>query len=314
MPEAPRVSIVTPTLSQGAFIEATIRSIKTQTYDRYEHIVVDGGSKDGTLAILRSHEGTYSMGWTSEPDRGMYDAVNKGMRQASGDILCYLNSDDLYFPWTLEVVVRAFDRHPDADFVFGDALGIDDESGRRRMYWQPPFRRDFVCRTGFLAQPAVFWRRSVYDELGPFDASLRFVADCDYWMRASATHRFHKINELVAVERDHGGTLRTTSGVDLARELAEVRSRYVSLTGSRHRLRDARNTRRAQLWRRFYSLALLLQTRLPARIRFAAWQRFIEADDLRLDAGEVLRQLLPRHHSDLDSAMPNSRRWLEPQV
>ena len=133
------VSIVTPSLNQGTFIDATINSIKAQTYHRYEHIVVDGGSTDETLGILRRTEGSYPMRWTSEPDRGMYEAVNKGMRQATGDILCYLNSDDLYLPWTLESLVEAFRRHPEAGNVFGDALTVDDVSGRQDFYMAPPF-------------------------------------------------------------------------------------------------------------------------------------------------------------------------------
>src|SRR4051794_6488746 len=310
----PRVSIVTPTWNRAALLERTIASIRAQSFTDYEHIVVDGASTDGTSQLLSRLEGDYRLAWTSEPDQGMYDAINKGMASARGEILAYLNSDDLYFPWTLDVVVRAFDRHPDVDFVFGDALGIDDATGSRRLYWQFPYHRDSVCRTGFLAQPAVFWRRRAWEDAGPFDQSLRFVADCDYWMRAGLRHRFHKINELVAIERNHGATLRLTSQAALEQELRDVRSRYVSLAGYRHRLLDARNTRRAQLWQRFYSLALLLQTRLPAPMRFEAWRRFISADALELDATSVFRQLLPGHQAGLDAAMPASRRWLEPQV
>jgi glycosyltransferase involved in cell wall biosynthesis len=314
MTEVPRVSIVTPTWNRAALLEQTIASIRAQSFTDYEHIVVDGASTDDTSELLSRIEGDYPVTWRSEPDHGMYDAINKGMALARGEILAYLNSDDLYFPWTLDVVVRTFDRHPDVDFVFGDALGIDDETGSRRLYWQLPFHRDWVCRSGFLAQPAVFWRRRAWEDAGPFEQSLRFVADCDFWMRASLGHRFHKVNEFLAIERDHGATLRSTSQDALERELREVRSRYVSLGGTRHRLLNARNTRRAQLWQRFYSLALLLQTRLPGGARFEAWRRFIQADGLELNAGEVFRQLLPRHQSALDAAMPASRRWLEPEA
>ena len=121
MTDRPLVSIVTPTLNQGRFIEATINSIRAQTYDHFEHIVVDGGSTDETLDILAATRApTHALAVGARP--GMYDAVNKGMRLASGEILAYLNSDDLYFPWTLETVVEAFGGHPEADVLFGETL------------------------------------------------------------------------------------------------------------------------------------------------------------------------------------------------
>jgi len=200
MPDQPLVSIVTPTLNQGRFIEQTIRSIIGQTYERFEHIVVDGGSTDETLDILRRFEGSYPLRWTSGPDRGMYDAINKGLAAARGEIVAYLNSDDLYFPWTLDVVVRALADRPDADFIFGDFLQINDVTGRRRLMWQMPFDLDYVQRAGFLAQPAVFWRRRAHEDLEGFDTRLRYVADCDYWMRAGATHKFTKLDEVLATE------------------------------------------------------------------------------------------------------------------
>ena len=138
----------------------------------------------------------------------MYHAINKGLAMASGDILAYLNSDDLYFPWTVQTVVDAFARHPEADFVFGEALAIDEESGATQPYWMAPFDLDFVRREGFLPQPAVFWRRSAYESVGPFDTRYDYVADCAYWMRAGKDHKFHKVFEFLAIERNHAGTLR----------------------------------------------------------------------------------------------------------
>ena len=123
------------------------------------------------------------MRWISEPDRGMYDAVNKGLRLASGEILAYLNSDDLYFPWTFEVVADQFSRHLEADLVFGDSLGVLEPSGAEDLRFQPAFRYDFLLRAGSFVQPAVFWRRRVYEALGGFDDSFRLAADLDYWLR-----------------------------------------------------------------------------------------------------------------------------------
>ncbi len=256
------ISIVTPTMNRRELLKRTIDSVRGQTFADYEHIVVDGGSTDGTPEMLAALEDSYPMRWISEPDSGMYNAVNKGFAMASGEILAYLNSDDLYFPWTLEVVARALRQQPSADLVYGDVLSIDDDSGVRRMYWQPPFHADTVRRTGFMAQPAVFWRRRVHDVLGGFDESLRYVADCDFWMRAADRFEFRKIHEVIAVEREHEGTLRETQA-GVWDELREVRGRYVELDGWSNDVRHQRNRRRSQIIERLYSLMILVQSRLP---------------------------------------------------
>jgi glycosyltransferase involved in cell wall biosynthesis len=303
---------VTPTLNRVDLLRRTIDSLRAQTFGDYEHIVVDGGSSDGTQAMLSSLEGAYPLRWISEPDTGMYNAINKGLAMARGEVLTYLNSDDLYFPWTLHVVLAEFDRHPSADFVYGDALNIDDETGVRRMYWQFPFHRDTIRRTGFLAQPTVFWRRRAGEMLGGFDESLRYVADCDYWMRGASRCTFSKVNELLAVERNHAGTLRATGTRALIDELDRVRSRYVLLRGPRHHVANARNVRREWLLERVYYLMLLIQSRLPTRMRRDSWSRFLAADGSTLDAAAVLRLLLPKQPGVRERVLAPSRRWLEP--
>lgn len=310
--ERPLVSIVTPTLNRRSLLEWTLRSIRGQTYPNVEHVVVDGGSTDGTIELLEAFASTYRMRWNSEPDGGMYEAINKGLAMANGQILAYLNSDDLYFPWSCEVVVDAFTRLPDADFIYGDALSIDDATGRQRMYWQPPFNRDFVMRQGFLAQPTVFWRKRTFDAEGGFDESLRYVADCDYWMRASARRRFVKINEFLAVERDHRATLRESSMEALLAELEGVRSRYVSLQGERHRSAVVRHNMRERIWKRFYWIAFLLQASVPSQVRRGPWKRFLATGTARLIVWRIAQQMLPRQGDLRDQLMAPSRYWLEP--
>jgi glycosyltransferase involved in cell wall biosynthesis len=272
---SPLVSIVTPTLNQGDFIQHTLRSVVSQTYTNVEHIVIDGGSTDSTLEILRNLGNTPRLQWTSGPDAGMYDAINKGLALAKGDIVAYLNSDDLYLPWTLDVVVEAFARRPDVDFVFGDFLQVDETTGRRRLMWQMPFDLDYVRRAGFLAQPAVFWRRAAYELLGGFDTSLRFVADCDYWMRAGSSHRFLKVNEVLAVDREQAASLRQTGADALDRELRNVRSRYVTLEGEHHARQMRRHRLRNAMYRRSYGLGFAIQALLPTVLRRNAWRHFL---------------------------------------
>jgi glycosyltransferase involved in cell wall biosynthesis len=289
----PLVSIITPTLNQGRFIEATIRSIRGQTYDHYEHIVVDGGSTDATLEILRRHEGAYPMRWLSEPDRGMYDAVNKGLRLATGDILCYLNSDDLYFPWTLETVVEAFAAHPEADLVCGDCVRSDADAGTAYLLFQPPPFQDFVRRSGYLAQPTVFWRRQVTDGLGGFDTGLQFVADCDYWMRAAARHHIAKIDEFLAVDTIQEAAKRSTNALAVAIETDAVRSRYVRTSGIPHQLRRLRNRAWAAWWRRVSWCRLLVSSRRGSSAEARPWNGWLSQPEVRLRYGHALAAQLP---------------------
>jgi len=266
-PALPLVSIITPSLEQASLIEQTILSVQQQTYANIEHIVVDGGSTDGTLDILRRHAGTPGFHWVSEPDSGMYDAINKGIGRARGEIVAYLNSDDLYFPWTIAAVVAAFAADPAADVVFGDALSVDDRSGRCVVLMHPPFHLDWVRRVGFLAQPAVFWRRRVLDRFGGFDASLRLVADCDFWMRIGAGARFRLIDEFLAIDRIHQEGLRAARSAALASELSTVRGRYVQMAGLVHVSRMAYDRVVAAMGR---------------RIR---WIRFAQASGRRRSSG-----------------------------
>ena len=304
----PLVSIVTPTLDQGRFIEQTIRSIMAQSYDHFEHIVIDGGSTDETLDILRRYEGRYPMRWLSEPDEGMYDAINKGMRLATGDILAYLNSDDLYFPWTLEVVVEAFRRRPDADLVFGDALAVGDETGAQQAYLFPPFDLQYIRERGLIAQPAVFWRRRVVNEEGLFDTSLRYVADCDYWMRVGERQRFHKVNEFLAVERDHAGTLRLSTEDGVWDELCRVRARYAAGNQLSARLRALRAR---ALFRRDW-LLLLLHSSLPRPIDRGPWARMIASGHLMLSPASTLAMMVPLVGGGYRRrALAPSRHWLD---
>lgn len=104
----PLFSIITPTFNRRDFLEINIKSLLNQSYQNFEHIVIDGGSTDGTVELLKKYESQYNMRWISEPDNGIYDAVNKGIKMAKGEIIAYLNSDDFYFPWTLEVVANFF--------------------------------------------------------------------------------------------------------------------------------------------------------------------------------------------------------------
>lgn len=274
MAKAPLVSIVTPTLNQGRFIEQTIRSVKSQSYPGVEHIVVDGGSTDETLDILRQYEGSYNLRWLSEPDRGMYDAINKGMRLATGEVLAYLNSDDLYFPWTLAVVADHFRRHPETDLVYGDVLGIHERTGRQDIRFQPAFRYDFLLRAGSLVQPGVFWRRTVAEAAGEFDLSLRLAGDLDYWLRIGPDRRYDRVEEILAIERDHDDTKRSSQWGVLIRESDVARARVDRVRPARRRLGLIVGRFRAWLAKRIYWIRFAMRVR-GRDTRSGAWALFL---------------------------------------
>lgn len=177
-----KISIITPSLNQGSFIEMTIRSVLNQNYPALEYLVVDGGSTDDTLAIL--NEFSSYLRWVSEPDHGQADAINKGLRIATGDVLAYLNADDLYLPGTLKQVAEYFTVEPDAQWVYGNCRVIEENGNTIGRLIAPYFNLNrMIYRGAYVPQPAVFWRRTAGAAVGEFDATLRYALDYDYFIR-----------------------------------------------------------------------------------------------------------------------------------
>jgi glycosyltransferase involved in cell wall biosynthesis len=205
----PTFSIVTPSFNQGAFLGRTIDSVLAQSggFD-VEHWIIDGGSTDGTLDVLAGYGDRVK--WVSEPDRGQVDAVNKGFRRARGDIVGWLNSDDVYEPGAFEKVAAALARAPDAQWCFGLCRVIDehDREVRRGVtaYKNSWIRRYSAARLlvcDFISQPAVFLKREVFEELGLLDESLAWAFDYEYWLRLAQRHEPVIIDEYVAAFRWH---------------------------------------------------------------------------------------------------------------
>src|SRR5512133_184424 len=183
-----KITVITPSFNQGAFIERTVRSVLGQRGDfELEYLVMDGGSTDETLSILRRYEGRLRL--VSEPDRGQSDAINKGFRLASGDVLAWLNSDDTYAEGALQAVVETLSR-TGARWCFGECRIIDEQDREirravsRYKRWVSRgygFRR--LLSSNFIPQPATFFRRDLLDEAGPLDESLHLAMDYDLWLR-----------------------------------------------------------------------------------------------------------------------------------
>lgn len=190
----PLVSIVTPSLNQARFLEETIRSVLGQDYPRLEYLVVDGGSIDGSLEIIRRYEDRLAW-WISEPDRGQTDALNKGFARAKGEIFAWLNSDDAYLPGAVAEAVEYLQSHPEAGMVYGDANLVDEEG---RVIGRFPARQTDYRRLlrGYvhIPQQATFFRAELWRRVGPLDPSFYFAMDYDLWVRIArlAPLRYHR--------------------------------------------------------------------------------------------------------------------------
>jgi glycosyltransferase involved in cell wall biosynthesis len=262
---SPLVSIVTPSFNQAAYIEATIRSVHEQDYPRIEHIVVDGGSTDGTLELLGRYPHLVTV---SEPDEGQADALDKGFRLANGEILAWLNSDDLYLPGAVSQAVETLQRSG-AALVYSGYRRIDATGGVVREQAVRPFDRQAALNEGNpVPQPTAFFTRAAYCGVGGIDRSYHYAMDYELWLRLSrdyevlpvdamwAAFRVHPASKTVAQQerfwreerraaRAHGGSLVSTMWIE------HLRKRRPLLADAAARAVRGRDMLRAGDYRRF---------------------------------------------------------------
>ncbi|HEX5102504.1 MAG TPA: glycosyltransferase [Pirellulaceae bacterium] len=182
----PLISIVTPNLNQGAFLEATLRSVLDQDYPRLEYIVQDGGSSDHSVEVIHRYAPRLKR-WASESDQGQADAINRGMQHASGDILAYLNSDDLLMPGSLAYIARYFAEHPSVDIVYGHRVLIDEQGDEIGRWVLPPHDESVLPLADYIPQETMFWRRSAWERVGArLDETFQFAMDWDLILRFRA--------------------------------------------------------------------------------------------------------------------------------
>lgn len=240
MQTLPVVTVVTPSFNQAQFLEETIQSVLGQEYPALEYWVMDGGSTDSSVEILRRYNG--QLNWVSEKDKGQTDAINKGFERASGDILMYINSDDVMSPGVIWKVVKLFEEHPDAQWITGEYQIIDQDGKpregfiavykriQRAIMQLLPFAQGFFLGINNpVAQPSTWIRRSAWEEVGPFSVELRYTMDYEYWLRLLALSPVLIVSDVLSKFRVHslskGGTAYHTQ---MAEQLSVARAQGVA--------------------------------------------------------------------------------------
>ncbi len=243
-----RVSIVTPSLNQGQFIERTLQSVEAQTGAEIDHVVFDGGSTDNTLDVLKRF--TSTVRWVSEKDNGQAEAVNKGIRTTTGEIIGWLNSDDVYYPGAIGRVIAFFQANPEIDVVYGmaDHIGLDGIPFEE--YPTEPWDLERLKDTCFICQPSAFFRRRMVERHGLLDESLHYCMDYEYWLRLGrAGARFSYLEEKLAGSRLYSENKTLGARIKVHREINDMLRRILGRVPDRwlvnyaHAVVEARTSR-----------------------------------------------------------------------
>jgi glycosyltransferase involved in cell wall biosynthesis len=205
MNDRPVISVITCTRNSARYLEEAIESVFAQLYPRLDYWVVDGGSTDETLEVLRRYDGR--LRWVSEPDRGIADAMNKGIRLSSGEIVAHLHSDDLLCAGALDRVAELFEAHPEAGWLIGNYTEIDQHGRLIRTLALPPYDYNLLRRWNFIGHQATFVRRRQFEAAGLFNPALRFAMDYDLWLRLGRLGPPLQVEEVLASMRFHPGGL-----------------------------------------------------------------------------------------------------------
>jgi glycosyltransferase involved in cell wall biosynthesis len=264
----PRITVVTPSFNQAMFLEQTIRSVLSQSYPNLEYIIMDGGSTDGSVEIIQKYE-TQIAYWTSGKDTGASDAIAKGFERATGTILAYLNSDDVYLPGALQAVAAAMS-NPQVDVVYGNLNWIDSKGGILGEQRQTPFTKlGYLFGGSTLQQPATFWKRDLYLKCGGMTPSFRFAFDTDLFFRFALNGaQFKHLNQFLAAFRIHSESKSSNDLEICSRELAQLRQQYLPFPFRSFRARCVRSLTRIHrtFWYAVQGDLRWLLSRIPDRV------------------------------------------------
>lgn len=225
--ELPTFTIVTPSLNQGQYIERTIRSVLDQGYPKLEYFVMDAGSTDGTVEIIRRYEDRIDH-WVSQPDGGQSAAINAGWSRGSGEIIAWLNSDDYYLPGSLRCVAEFMSANPEALVVYGRTETVDAEGHHLSELGWPYNRRTMIMSQNVIPQPSAFIRREALEQAGMLDETLHYVMDFDFFLRIDRIRTPEFVPQHLAVMTIHPDAKTTRGRNRMAQERWKVRLRYAS--------------------------------------------------------------------------------------
>jgi glycosyltransferase involved in cell wall biosynthesis len=198
----PRVSIVTPSFNQAAYLEATIQSVLSQEYANLEYIIVDGGSTDGSVEIIKKYADRLAW-WVSEPDKGQADAINKGLARASGEIVAWLNSDDLYRPGAIWRAVMTLQTNPTVGLAYADVQAIDAAGKAVNTITYKQYDLDDLLAFRIIGQPSVFMRRTVLEKAGLLDQDFHYLLDHQLWIRMAHLSGLKYVPDIWSAARYH---------------------------------------------------------------------------------------------------------------
>lgn len=237
----PRISIVTPCFNDVKFIERTIRSIIDQNYPNLEYIVMDGGSTDGSVDIIRKYE-SYFTYWQSKPDKGMYDAIQQGFERSTGEIMGWINSDDKHQPGSLFTIAQIFRDFAEIEWIQGTPTVVDETD---RIFTDPHrftvdklffYRRKHLSTRKFIQQESTFWRRRLWVQAGGFvSTDYRYAGDFDLWIRFFQFAQLYNVNAVLGSFRQtRGGQASSEHMREYLEETFHILTRY-PLSGSEMR-------------------------------------------------------------------------------
>jgi glycosyltransferase involved in cell wall biosynthesis len=223
-----KISIITPNYNGGKYLESTILSVLNQDCKELEYIVIDGGSTDNSIEIIKKYEKSLAY-WISEKDRGMYDAINKGIKRSTGDIVAYINSDDMYHSDVFQFVCKYFKDNIDIAMIYSDCDIVNGNGEKLYTYLFPEYNWNSFIRLNWssIPQQTTFWRRELHEKIGYFDPELKMAGDFDFFARIGKTHKIKHVKNMVFSKfRFHEYSLSSTMKDLNIKEVRVIHDRY----------------------------------------------------------------------------------------
>jgi glycosyltransferase involved in cell wall biosynthesis len=262
-----KISIITPALNRVKYLPECIESVLGQGYGYAEHVIVDGGSMDGTVEFLQSATVKYGdrIKWISQPDRGMSHAVNRGFKMASGDVIGWMGADDKLAKGTLSTVASYFAKNPAAFWLYGSFVIVDDQGNAIRNMRAKPFDRKRFLRTGYICGPSVFSRAELARKVGPVREDLKYAMDFEWYLRMAAIAQPHKLDAVLAYFSWHPGSITMDQRLAQLDEALRFSLPFASSPAERGILILSNKFYKLRAWAR----------RLPRHMRVLSWSRVI---------------------------------------